>query len=129
VDGDDSRKARLRNLRDTGNIPKQGSRRWVVELLTRRRDHRVMEADNLPILYIKTGCPWCHEVVEFMDGHGVGYREQNVSEEPAAMAEMQRKSGQTRAPTLDWEGDILADFGVDELVPFLRKKNVKLEDS
>ena len=88
-----------------------------------------MEADNLPILYVKTGCPWCHEVVEFMDSHGIGYREQNVSDEPAAMAEMQRKSGQTRAPTLDWEGDILADFGVDELVPFLRKKNVKLEDS
>ena len=81
-----------------------------------------MEADNLPILYVKSGCPWCHEVVEFMDSHGVSSREQNVSDEPFAMAEMQRKSGQTRAPTLDWDGDILADFGVDELEPFLKKR-------
>jgi glutaredoxin len=88
-----------------------------------------MEAENLPILYVKTGCPWCDEVIEFMDSNGVSYREMNVTEQPAAMAEMQRKSGQTRAPTLDWNGTILADFGVDELVPFLRKQNVKLEDS
>lgn len=92
-------------------------------------DHRGMEAENLPILYVKTSCPWCDEVVEFMDSNGVSYREINVTEEPAAMAEMQRKSGQTRAPTLDWNGTILADFGVDELVPFLQKQNVKLEDS
>ena len=88
-----------------------------------------MQADNLPVLYVKTGCPWCHEVVEFMDSHGVGYREKNVSDDSAAMAEMQRKSGQTRTPTLDWNGKVLADFGVDELVPFLQKQNVKLEDS
>jgi hypothetical protein len=42
---------------------------------------------------------------------------------------MQAKSGQTRAPTMDWNGKILADFGVDELVPFLRAQNVKLEES
>lgn len=88
-----------------------------------------MQADNLPVLYVKTGCPWCHEVIEFMDGHGVSYRQMNVSDDRSAMEEMQRKSGQTRSPTLDWNGKILADFGVDELVPFLRKQNVKLEDS
>jgi len=88
-----------------------------------------MQDDKLPILYIKSGCPWCHEVVEFLDSHGVSYREQNVSEDPRAMREMQDKSGQDRAPTLDWQGKILADFGVDELVPFLRNQNVKLEDS
>lgn len=99
------------------------------ELSGRQMDHRFMQADDLPVLYVKTGCPWCHEVIEFMDSHGVSYREVNVTEEPGAMAEMQKKSGQTRAPTLDWRGKILADFGVDELVPFLRKQNVKLEDS
>jgi len=88
-----------------------------------------MQANDLPILYVKTGCPWCHEVIEFLNSHGVSYREQNVSEQVEAMQEMQKKSGQTRAPTLDWNGKILADFGVDELVPFLRKQNVKLEDS
>ena len=86
-------------------------------------------ARELPILYTKRGCPWCDEAVEFLDGHGVGYRLVDVSNDASAFAEMQRKSGQTKAPTLDWNGKILADFGNDELVPFLRDQNVKLEDS
>ena len=83
----------------------------------------------LPILYTKAGCPWCDEAVEFLDGHGVGYRLKDVNSDPSAFAEMRAKSGQTKAPTLDWNGKILADFGTDELVPFLRDRGVKLEDS
>ena len=86
-------------------------------------------AQALPILYVKPGCPWCTEVVNFLTEHGIGYREKNVNADDAAFAEMEKKSGQTRAPTLDWHGRILADFGVAELVPFLREQNVKLEDS
>lgn len=86
-------------------------------------------AKELPILYIKRGCPWCQEAVEFLDGHGIGYRLKEVTGDAAAFTEMQKKSGQTKAPTLDWNGKILADFGTDELVPFLRDQNVKLEDS
>ena len=85
--------------------------------------------EELPILYVKPGCPWCAEVIDFMRANGIGYREQNVTADPKAFDEMQRKSGQTKAPTLDWRGRILADFGVAELVPFLREQNVKLEDS
>jgi glutaredoxin len=86
-------------------------------------------ADSLPILYIKPGCPWCHEVIAFLNDKGIGYRERDVVADAEARAEMLRKSGQSRAPTLDWQGKILADFGVDELVPFLRQQNVKFEDS
>lgn len=84
---------------------------------------------DLPILYVKRGCGWCQEAIEFLDAHGVSYRQVEVTGDAAAFAELQRKSGQTRAPTLDWHGKILADFGTDELVPFLREQNVKLEDS
>jgi hypothetical protein len=52
-----------------------------------------------------------------------------VLNDPRAFEEMRRKSGQSKAPTLDFEGKILADFGVDELPQFLRERNVKLEDS
>lgn len=86
-------------------------------------------AKDLPILYVKEGCPWCDEAVEFLDGHGVSYRQKEVTGDKSAFAEMQKKSGQTKAPTLDWHGKILADFGKDELIPFLREQNVKLEDS
>jgi glutaredoxin len=86
-------------------------------------------AAALPILYVKTGCPWCIEVVEFLNNNGVSYREKNVSKDAAAFEEMFSLSRQSKAPVLDWHGKVLADFGVDELVPFLHKQNVKLEDS
>ena len=88
-----------------------------------------MANENLPILYVKQGCPWCEQAVAFLDGHGVSYRLREVTRDSGAYDEMQRKSGQSRAPTLDWKGKILADFGTEELVPFLRDQNVKLEDS
>jgi hypothetical protein len=40
------------------------------------------------------------------------------------MQEMVDLSGQSKAPTMDWDGEVLADFGVDELVPFLRAHGV-----
>ena len=86
-------------------------------------------SESLPILYVKNGCPWCTEVVAFLTEHGIGYREKNVSDDPEALQEMKRKSNQSKAPTLDWHGKVLADFGLDELKPFLQGQNVKLEDS
>jgi len=84
---------------------------------------------KLPILYVKTGCPWCAEASDFLSEHGIGYREKNVTEDAAAFAEMKRLSQQDKAPVLDWHGKILADFGAAELKPFLLEQNVKLEDS
>ena len=86
-------------------------------------------AKSLPVLYVKTGCPWCTDVVEFLNRNGVGYREKNVSKDAEAFGEMFNLSRQSKAPVLDWHGKILADFGVEELVPFLQQQNVKLEDS
>jgi glutaredoxin 3 len=85
--------------------------------------------EDLPILYIKPGCPWCIEATAWLDEHGIPYRRVDVVADAGARAEMERKSRQSKAPTLDWHGKILADFGVEELVPFLRAQNVKLEDS
>ena len=88
-----------------------------------------MNSSPLPILYVKPGCPWCTEVISFMATHGIPYREQNVSVDREAHAAMVKKSGQSKAPTLDWHGKILADFGVAELGPFLHAQGVELEES
>ncbi|MEJ6730692.1 MAG: hypothetical protein ACKVI3_05465 [Verrucomicrobiia bacterium] len=37
---------------------------------------------------------------------------------------MKTLSGQTKAPVLDWNGDVLADFGAEELVPFLKARGL-----
>jgi glutaredoxin len=76
---------------------------------------------SLPILYIKVGCPWCDEVIAYLDRKRIDYETIVVSGNREAMAEMVALSGQSKAPTLDWHGKVLADFGVDELVPFLQK--------
>ena len=101
---------------------------WFAEQTGIRTYHGEMEKE-LPILYTKQGCPWCHEAVEFLDEHGVGYRLKDVTADSAAFSEMKQVSGQGKTPTLDWNGKILADFGTEQLVPFLRDRGVKLEDS
>jgi glutaredoxin len=73
----------------------------------------------VPVFYTKIGCPWCEEAREVLERRGVVYAEKVVTSDPAAMAEMRRISGQTKAPVLDWAGQILADFGAAELEPFL----------
>ena len=81
--------------------------------------------DEKPILYIKQGCPYCDEAVEYFEEHTIEVQEKEVLGDPAAFEEMKRKSGQAKAPTLDWHGEILADFGVDELKEFLAARRAK----
>ena len=78
----------------------------------------------LPKLYIKPGCPWCDEVVEYLDRKKIDVETIVVSGNREAMQEMVDLSGQTKAPTMDWNGEVLADFGVDELIPFLKKQGL-----
>lgn len=80
---------------------------------------------ELPILYIKTGCPWCDEVIHFLDRKKIAVKTIVVSGNRAAMNEMVNLSGQSKAPTMDWHGKVLADFGVDELIPFLKKHGIE----
>lgn len=74
---------------------------------------------NQPILYTKVGCPWCAEAREVLDRRGIGYTEHGVTANASAFVEMLRLSGQTKAPVLNWHGEVLADFGAVELEAFL----------
>jgi glutaredoxin len=86
-------------------------------------------AKDLPILYVTPGSPVCQDVSSFLDEHGIGYRKVDVSERPSARADMEKLSGQPKVPVLDWHGRVLTSFDREELVSFLRSRNVKLEDS
>jgi glutaredoxin 3 len=77
-----------------------------------------------PFLYLKSGCPWCDEAEDYLQERGIAYGSADVNEDPVAFAEMKRLSGQTKAPTLRWDDEILADFGTEELEEFLRERNV-----
>jgi glutaredoxin len=77
-----------------------------------------------PFLYVKSGCPWCQEAEDYLKEHGIAYGKVDVHADPAALAEMKRLSGQTKAPTMRWDSEILADFGAEELDSFLRERHV-----
>ena len=77
-----------------------------------------------PFLYLKPGCPWCDEAEDYLKKNGIAYGRADVTVDFASLEEMKRLSGQTKAPTMRWDDEILADFGVEELDLFLRERNV-----
>ena len=73
------------------------------------------------ILYVKQGCPWCIAAEEELQKLGVKYERREVRSNPEFFREMQEVSGQSKAPVLDVDGRILADFGPEQLAGFLKK--------
>lgn len=72
-------------------------------------------------LFIKPYCPWCHLAQRWLDGRGVQYETLDVIADRQAYTEMIRLSGQSLAPVIDVNGEVLADFGPDELEMFWGK--------
>ena len=69
-------------------------------------------------LFIKPYCGWCHKAQRWLDDHGIPYETLDVIADSEAFAEMVELSGQPLAPVIDVDGEILADFGPDELAKF-----------
>jgi monothiol glutaredoxin len=72
-------------------------------------------------LFIKPGCAWCHEAMDWLHAHGVAYELLNVRSDPAARHEMFELTGQSLAPSIEVDGHVLADFGTDELEEWWRE--------
>ena len=72
-------------------------------------------------LFIKPYCPWCHKAIAWLDAHQVKYETLDVISDAEAFAEMEEISGQSLAPVIDVDGEVLADFGPEELAKFWEK--------
>lgn len=79
-------------------------------------------------LFIKPFCGWCHEAMEWLDQRNIQYELLDVIADPAARKEMYALSGQTLAPVIDVDGQILADFGADELEAFWENLDLEIEN-
>ena len=79
------------------------------------------------ILYVKGGCPWCMEAVDYLDERGYKYREINVSRDAAGYQRMRELSGQTLTPTLSIDDGtlLLSDFDTGQLEKFLEKHELQ----
>jgi glutaredoxin len=72
-------------------------------------------------LFIKPYCGWCHKAMQWLDARGIKYETLDVIEDQEAFDEMYELSGQTLAPVIDVDGEVLADFGPDELARYWNK--------
>lgn len=73
-------------------------------------------------LFIKPYCGWCDEAIDWLDEHGVAYEKLDVTSDATARKEMQALSGQTLAPVIAVDDEVLADFGADELADWWTKQ-------
>ena len=74
------------------------------------------------ILYTKTGCPWCRGVLDLFKEKNVTFEEREVTGNKNYMDEMVAKSGQTKAPTMDLDGEITADTDKEAIMIILKAK-------
>lgn len=75
-----------------------------------------MSQKTFPILYIKSGCPWCGEALSFFNNNGVELDIRDVNTNAKDMDAMVSVSGQTKTPTFEYEDFVVADFSVDEFL-------------
>jgi glutaredoxin len=74
------------------------------------------------ILYTKTGCPWCKGVLELFAEKGVKFEEREVRGNESYFRELVAKSGQSKTPTMDLDGEITADSDRDQIAAILKAK-------
>ena len=72
-------------------------------------------------LFVKPFCGWCHEARDWLKERGIPFETLNVTIDPVARREMFDLSGQTLAPVIDVDGEVLADFDTDQLEEFWKK--------
>lgn len=77
------------------------------------------------ILYTKTGCPWCKGVKDLFAEKSVKYEEREVRGNKVYYDELVAKSGQNKTPTLDIDGEIIADSDREAVAAILKKKGYK----
>ena len=63
--------------------------------------------------------------MRWLDERGIDYEPVDVISDEAAYDEMIRLSGQELAPVIDVDGEVLADFGPEQLARFWHKMEQK----
>jgi len=76
------------------------------------------------IIYTKTGCPWCRDALAFLRDNKVSFEEREVLANPTFFEELKQKSGQEKTPTLDVDGEILADTDAAAIDVFLKQRGL-----
>jgi glutaredoxin 3 len=75
-------------------------------------------------LYRKSGCPWSAAVMGFLNELNIPYEIKNVTTNPVYATEVEALSGQSKSPTLDIDGTILPDAGIEDVAKALEERGI-----
>ncbi|HUY05222.1 MAG TPA: glutaredoxin domain-containing protein [Candidatus Paceibacterota bacterium] len=70
-------------------------------------------------LYVKTGCPFCHKVLDVADALGVTFDEKNIADDAIA-AELIARGGKRQVPYLVDTDRTIEMYESDDIVAYLR---------
>ena len=71
------------------------------------------------IAYMKPSCGWSNGVRAVLKKYNLAYEDRDIINNPGYYQEMVTKSGQPLQPTLDIDGQIVADVSGDEVEAWL----------
>ena len=77
-------------------------------------------------LYKKSGCPWAAAVSGFLTELGISFEVKNVTSNPRFSEGVQRITGKCNSPTLDIDGQVIADASVEQVAEALEKRGIVL---
>ncbi len=67
-----------------------------------------------PTLYVKQGCPWCIDALDYFNAKGIDLEVIDVRTEPQRMKELVEVSGQSMTPTFKHGDFLVTDFDLEE---------------
>ena len=67
-----------------------------------------------PTLYVKQGCPWCIDALDYFQARGLELEVVDVRAEPKRMKELVEVSGQSMTPTFKHGDFLVTDFDLEE---------------
>lgn len=67
-----------------------------------------------PILYVKSGCPWCDEALTYFKAQKLELDIREVRSNKPFMEQLMEISGQSKTPTFVYGDFVVADFDVGE---------------
>jgi len=78
------------------------------------------------MLYHKTGCPYCHKVLSFLESEGITVSMRNITENADYRQELINAAGKQQVPCLIIDGQAL--FESDDIIKWFQENKGELQE-
>lgn len=76
------------------------------------------------LIYTKRDCPWCYDLVSFLNQHHISFDEREVFGNEIFYKEMIELSGQSKAPTVIYKGEVYPDTDKKAIEKILKANKI-----